>query len=120
MHWFSYERKQNRDIKVMIKNLHHSYYPLIILRSLKEQGLRALNATPKLKWETKESLAMFIVSFHRNTDINKISNIKTICRAAVTLESIRSNKFIPLCKIRQSLVINEIIVINHQNALDHT
>jgi hypothetical protein len=25
---FSYEIKQNRDIKVMIKNLHHSYQPV--------------------------------------------------------------------------------------------
>jgi hypothetical protein len=46
--WFSYENKQNRDIKVMIKNLHHSSQPINILRSLNAQGLQALNATPKL------------------------------------------------------------------------
>jgi hypothetical protein len=45
-----------------------------------------VNAIPKLKWKTKEPLGMFIVSFHRNTD--KIFNIKTICRAAVTAEPI--------------------------------
>jgi hypothetical protein len=33
------ETKQNRDIKVMIKNLHHSYQPINILRSLNDQGL---------------------------------------------------------------------------------
>jgi hypothetical protein len=101
--WFSYEDKQNRDIKVMIKNLHHSFQPVNILHSLKEQGFQALNATPKLKWRTKEPLDMFIVSFHRNTDINKIFEIKTICRAIVTVESLRSNKLIPQCKICQSL-----------------
>jgi hypothetical protein len=45
---------------------------------------------------------MFTVSFHGNTDINKIFNIKTICRAAVTDEPIRTNKLIPQCKICQS------------------
>jgi hypothetical protein len=100
--WFSYENKQNRDIKVMIKNLHHSYQRMNILRNLNDQGLQALNATPKLKWKTKELLDMFIVSFHRNTNINKIFNIKTICRAAVTVEPIRTNKLIPQCKICQS------------------
>jgi hypothetical protein len=45
---------------------------------------------------------MFIVSFHRNKDTKKIINIKTICRAAVTVQSIRSNKLIPLCEKRQS------------------
>jgi hypothetical protein len=83
----------------MIKNLHHSYQPMNILCSLNDQGLQALNATPKLKWKTKEPLHMFIVSFHQNTDINKIFNIKTICRAAVTAEPIGTNKLIPQCKI---------------------
>jgi hypothetical protein len=83
-----------RDIKIMIKNLHHT--------SLNDQGLQALTATPKLKWKTKAPLDMFIVSFHKNADINKIFNIKTIFGAAVTVESIRSNKLIPQCKICQS------------------
>jgi hypothetical protein len=51
--WFFYENKQNRDIKVMIKNLHHSYQPMNILRSLNDQSLQALNATPKLEWKIK-------------------------------------------------------------------
>jgi hypothetical protein len=89
-------------MKVKIKNLHHSYQPMNILRSLNDQGLQALNATPKLKWKTKELLVMFIVSFHRNTDINKIFNIKTICRAALSVEPIRTHKLIPQCKICQS------------------
>jgi hypothetical protein len=100
--WFSYENKQNRDIKIMIKNLHHSYQPMNILRSLNDQGLQALNATPKFKWKTKEPLDMFIVSLHRNTEINKIFKIKTICRAAVAAEPIRTNKLIPQCKLCQS------------------
>jgi hypothetical protein len=58
-----------RDIKVMIKNLHHSYQPINIVRSLNDQGLQALNSTPKLKWKPKEPLDMLIVSFRRNTDI---------------------------------------------------
>jgi hypothetical protein len=86
----------------MIKNLHHSYQTMNILRSLNDQGLQALNATPRLKWKTKEPLHMLVVSFHRNTDINKIFNIKTICIAAVTVEPIRTNTLIPQCKISQS------------------
>jgi hypothetical protein len=59
--WHSYENKRDRDIRAMIKNIHHSFQPKSILRNLCEQGLKALNATPKLKWKTKESLDMFIV-----------------------------------------------------------
>jgi hypothetical protein len=100
--WFSYINKQNSNSKVMIKNLHHSYEPINILHSLEDQGFQTLNATLKLKWKTEEPLDMFSISFHLNTNINKISNIKTICRTAVTDESIRSNKLISQCKICQS------------------
>jgi hypothetical protein len=86
----------------MINYLHHSYQPINILRWFNDQGLQALNTTPQLKWKTKETLYLFIVSCHRNTDINKIFTIKTICRASVTVESVRSNKLIPQCKICQS------------------
>jgi hypothetical protein len=65
IHWFSYEYKQKKDINVMIKNLHHSYQQMNILHSLNDQGLQALNATPKLKWKAKELLDMFIVPFHQ-------------------------------------------------------
>jgi hypothetical protein len=99
--WFS-EKKQDRGTKFMIKNLHHSYQPITILRRFNDQGLQARNTTPKLKWKIRIPLDMFIVSFHRNTDINKIFNIKTICRAAVTVESIRICKLIPLCQICHS------------------
>jgi hypothetical protein len=55
----------------MIKNIHHSFQPTSILLNLCEQGFKVLNATPKLKWKTKEPLDMFIVSFLRDTDIRK-------------------------------------------------
>jgi hypothetical protein len=56
--WFSYENKQIRVIKVMIKNLHHSFQPVNILHGLNDQDFQALNATPKLKWKTKEPIDM--------------------------------------------------------------
>lgn len=101
--WYSYENKQTRDIKVMIKNIHHSFKPVNIIQDLRAQGLEALNATPKLKWKTKEPLDMFIVSFSKNVDINKVYNIKKVCNATVTVEPIKSNKLIPQCQICQSL-----------------
>jgi hypothetical protein len=45
---------------------------------------------------------MFIVSLHPNTNTNKIFNIKSICKAVVTAEPIRTNKLIPQCKMCQS------------------
>jgi hypothetical protein len=55
--WFSYENKQNRDIKVMINNLYHSYQPINILHSLNDQGHQALNATKTNKQTNSVALS---------------------------------------------------------------
>ena len=110
--WHSFENKQTRDIRVMVKNLHHSIDPTDIINNLNQRGLKAKNATNKHKWFTanqKEDrrakglpevvpLDMFIVSFDRETDINKIYDIKSIMNCKVKVEPMRKNKIIPQCK----------------------
>jgi hypothetical protein len=48
--WLTFEDKQMRDIKVMIKVLHHSIDPTDIIQELNRKGLKARNATNKQKW----------------------------------------------------------------------
>ena len=53
--WYSFENKQNRDIKVMIKNLHHSYSPQYIIMDISQRyKLVVKNATNKRKWLSAE------------------------------------------------------------------
>jgi hypothetical protein len=61
--WFSYESKQNRDIKIMIKNIYQSYQPVKTPHDLNDQSIQALNAAPKLKCKTKEPLDFLLVHF---------------------------------------------------------
>ena len=96
----------------MIKDLHHSINPVDIIKDLNQNGLKAKNATNKQKWLTAEQkkdrralglkevvpLDMFIVSFDRETDIDKIYNIKTVMSSKVKIEPMRKNKTIPQCK----------------------
>ena len=112
MGWHSYEDKQARDIRVMIKNLHSSIDPIDIIADLNQQGLKAKNAVNKRKWlsakEKKERknkglpeiipLDMFIVSFDNDTDIKKISEIKIIMATRVIVEPLKIDKTIPQCK----------------------
>jgi hypothetical protein len=87
----------------MIRNSRHPYQVINIRHSLNGQGLEALNATPELKWQTKELLGMFL--FHFIEIETQTFNIKTICKATVTVEPARSNKLIPQCKICQSFCL---------------
>ena len=111
--WYSFENKQNRDIKVMIKNLHHSYSPQDIIMDISQRyKLAVKNATNKRKWLSAEQkkerrsngqpeeipLDMFIVSFDKTTEINKIHDIRTICNCRVKVEALKKNRILPQCK----------------------
>lgn len=96
--WHSYENKQTREIRVMIKDLHYSCDPSDIVTDLVRQGYKATSAVNKLKWKTKEPLNMFIVSFDSTENIKNIYEIKQILKTIVKTEPIKPSKRIPQCK----------------------
>jgi transcription initiation factor TFIIIB Brf1 subunit/transcription initiation factor TFIIB len=95
--WHTFEDKQMRDIKVMIKVLHHSIDQTDIIQEPNRKGLKAKNARNKQKWLTAEQrqdrrvkglqevvpLDMFITSFDRGTDVDQIYYIKIIMSSKV-------------------------------------
>lgn len=109
--WYSFEDKQSRDIRVMTKGLHHTINPVDIITHLNQKGLKATNATNKQKWLTAKQkqdrkvkglqevvpLDMFIVAFDRETDVDKIYNIKTVMNSKVHIEPLKKNENIPQC-----------------------
>ena len=70
--WYSYENKQTRPIKVVVRNLHHSWTSEDVVENLKAQNFRVISAINKLKFKTKEPLDMFLVSFESAEDIKRI------------------------------------------------
>ena len=48
INWYSIENKQTRPIKVVIKNIHHSWSSRDILENLKAQYFNAISAINKL------------------------------------------------------------------------
>lgn len=96
--WYSYENKQNRPIKVMAINLHHSCDPEEISREMKRRGYKLLEATKKLKYRTKQPLNMFMLSFRNDEDINKIFSITDIMGIRVQIQPIKKTKLVPQCK----------------------
>ena len=98
MSWYTYEDKQTRPIRVMLKNLHSSCNTDSIVSDLKEQGFKIISAVNKLKWRTKEPLDMFLLSFEADEDIEKIYKIKKILNSIVSIEALKSSNIIPQCK----------------------
>lgn len=98
MEWHSYENKQERPFRVIVKGLHHTCDPDNIIQDLVSQGLKAIEAVNKIGWRSKEPLDMFMVSFNCDELREKIQQIQFILNTKVTVEALRTNKFIPQCK----------------------
>ena len=96
--WYSYENKQSRPIKIVIKNLHHSWSSEDIVSYLQAQNLKAISAINMLKYKTKEPLDMFLVSFDSSEDIKRIYELKTILNTIIKIEPPKQSKWIPQCK----------------------
>lgn len=100
--WYSYENKHLRPIKVVVKNLHHSWSSNEIVSDLKRQHLKVISAVNILQHKTKKPLDIFTLSFDNSEDINKIYEIRTILNTVVKLEPTKKSKLIPQCKSCQS------------------
>ena len=96
--WHSYENKQDRPIRVMAKNLHSSCLPDRIVDDLAAKGFKIQEAVNKRSWRKKEPLNMFMLSFQKEEDINKIYTIKTILGCKVEIQPLKTSKLIPQCK----------------------
>lgn len=96
--WHSYENKQERPVRVMVKKLPYSCKPERIIEDLTNKGYKIEDAVNKLSWKTKEPLNMFMLTFNNQEEIRNVFNIKYILGCMVEIQPIRSTKLVPQCK----------------------
>lgn len=96
--WHSYENKQNRSIKVMANKLYHSMEPEKIVQEMRKRGYKLIEATPKLKYKTKQPLNMFMLSFRHDESIDKIYRITDILGIRVEILPLSKSRLVPQCK----------------------
>lgn len=97
-HWHSYENKQCRPIRVIVKKLHHTCKPDRIVEDLKTKGYKIEEAVNKLRWKDKTPLNMFMLTFNNAEDINKIYEIKSILGCKIEMHPLKTSKLVPQCK----------------------
>ena len=96
--WYSFENKQSRPIKVVVRNLHQTCRQEIIKMELVKKGLKILEVHQIIRRKDKVPLPLFILTFSKDEDIKKIYEIKEIFHMRVIIEALRKPKLIPQCK----------------------
>jgi hypothetical protein len=102
--WHTYENKQERPIKVMVRHLHHTCKPEDIKEELLDRGFKIQSVVNKLKRTVEKEkvrytpLPLFMLTFDHTEDIKKIYDINYILNLKVKVEALKINKLIPQCK----------------------
>lgn len=107
--WHTYENKNNRPNKVMVRGLHHTCTKEDIIVDLQAQGYHPTDAVNIIKKESVETdtgiltnrrgLPLFMITFSYEDNIDKIYKIKYIANMKVKIEAIRrTTARIPQCK----------------------
>lgn len=108
--WYTYENKNERPIRVMVRGLHALCAKEDIQEDLQKKGYKILDAVNILKKEKQEDehgvqvvikrkLPLFMLTFEHQKSVDKIYEIKTILNLVVKIEPLRKNtKTIPQCK----------------------
>jgi hypothetical protein len=95
--WSTYENKQARHIRVVVKKLLSTCKPEQIVQELRQKGYHILEAVNILKWKTKEPLPIFMLT-DRTENIPKIYEISNIRGMRVEVTPYRKTGLLPQCK----------------------
>lgn len=110
LQWYTYENKNVRPIRVMVRGLHSSCPSEDIINDLKSQNFKvieAVNMVKKIKTDNidnythhvKKPLPLFMISFEHSESTDRIYEIKYILNMKVKIEAMRKNsEIIAQCK----------------------
>lgn len=93
----TYQPREERAYRVVIKNLHHTMLTTDIKEELEKKGFKIRNVTNIRSWKTKEPLPLFFVDQEPNDNNKEIYNLKRLLSTVIEVEPPRKKKEIPQC-----------------------
>ena len=98
----SYESKQPRPIRVIFKGILTLCTPEQTVQDIRQRRYKIIDGVNILKCKTKEPLPVFMLTFDRTENINKIYEVPDIRGMRVENSPYRKTKLLPQCKNCQS------------------
>ncbi|KAL4125740.1 hypothetical protein QTP88_009980 [Uroleucon formosanum] len=98
----SYQSKENKPFRIVIRNLHPSTDKKHISKELSELGFQVKNITSVLHKSTKTPLPLFFVDLEQSESNQDIFKLTLLCYSKVKVETPHTKKEIPQCQRCQS------------------
>lgn len=98
INFHTYQIKQDKAYRVVLKNMHFSTDVSDIRSALETHGFRVRNITNARQYKTKLPLSMFFVDLEPNANNKEIYNLKFLLNAKITFEPPHKRTDIVQCK----------------------
>ena len=98
----SYQSKENKPYRIVIRNLHPSTDKNFMSKELSELGFQVKNITNVLHKSTKTPLPLFFVDLEQSESNQDIFKLTLLCYSKVKVETPHVKKEIPQCQRCQS------------------
>lgn len=93
----TYQPREERAYRVVIKNLHYSIPTNDIKESLQDKGFEIRNVSNVRSWKTKEPLSIFFIDQEPNANNKEIYKLTNLLGTKITVEPPRKRTQIPQC-----------------------
>lgn len=93
----TFQPRQERAYRVVIKNLHHSIPTEEIKEALVSKGFIIRNVANLRSWKTKQPLPLYFVDQEPNNNNKNIYNLTHLLGTKINVEAPRKRKEIPQC-----------------------
>ncbi|KAL4126891.1 hypothetical protein QTP88_011091 [Uroleucon formosanum] len=94
----SYQSKESKPLRVVIRNLHPSTDKDYIIKELSELGFQVINITNVLQKSTKTTLPLFFINLVQSQSNQEIFKLNSLCYSKVKVEAPYTKKEIPQCQ----------------------
>lgn len=95
--YFTYQLKEEKPFRVVIRNIHHTVKPDEIKEALLQEGFETRNVVNVKNWRTKEPLPMFFVDLEPTENVKKIYELEYLLYTKIKIEPPRPRKEIVQC-----------------------
>lgn len=95
--YYSFQKKENKPFKVVLKNLHHSSDTELLKQELEEKGHSVLRVDNICKRGTKTPLPMFYIDLKTDKNNKEIYNIEFLLNTRIKFEAPHKKRETPQC-----------------------
>lgn len=93
----TYQSKENRAYRVVLKNLHHTTEIPKIKSNLEAKGYKVRNIINGRRWKSKEPLNLFFVDLEPTKQLEEIFKLELLCNTVITVELPKRTKGLIQC-----------------------